>query len=139
MHNPLAPPGMQGVGNSAPDGYLDLSFEYTYDINLSANQLLNGQLVSIFTQADFAWRALTFTSTGLFSVQFQDGQGYYLSSGLVFSTNMPNTPGDPWPRFPEVVYPAGGNIYMNIQDLSGSTNTGQLLFKGVNRYAMGSQ
>jgi len=139
MLNPLAPPGLQGIGDASPDGYLDLDFSYTYAINLTGNQTQNGQLVSIFTQADFAWRALTFNSTGAFSVQFQDGQGYYISSGLVFSTNMPNTPGDPWPFFPEVVYPAGGNIYFNITDLSGSANTGQLVFKGVNRYRLGTQ
>jgi hypothetical protein len=139
MLNPIAPPGLQGIGDASPDGYLDLSFEYVYNVTLTANQSLNGQLVSIFTQADFAWRALTFTSTGNFEVQFQDGQGYFLSSGLVYSTNMPNTPGDPWPRFPEVVYPAGGNIYLNITDLSGSGNTIQILFKGVNRYRLGNQ
>ena len=105
-------------------------------INLTGNQLLNGQIVSIFTEADFVWRGLVFVSTGLFSVQFQDGQGYYLSSDLVYSTNMPNTAGDPWVRYPEVTYPAGGRIYLNILDLSGNPNTGQILFLGCNRYSL---
>lgn len=136
MNNPLAPPAVQGIMDASPDGYLDLAFEYVYNNTLTGNQILNGEQVSIFTEADFAWWGLVFTNTGTFSIQFQDGQGYYLSSGLVFSTNMPNTPGDPWPRFPEVVYPAGGNIYFNIQDLSGASNTIQLLFKGTNRYRL---
>ena len=136
MLNAIAPASMQGIGDASPEGFLDLSFDYTYPISLTGNQALNGQLVAIFTQADFAWRALFFTSTGTFSVQFQDGQGYYISNGQVYSTNMPNTPGDPWVRFPEVVYPAGGNIYFNITDLSGSTNTGQIVFRGVNRYRL---
>ncbi len=135
MQNPIAPPGPQGIdGSGLGEGYVEVPFNYTYQISLSASQALLGQVVSIFTEADWVWRGLVFTSTGLFSVQFQDGQGYYLSSGLMYSTNLVNSPGDPWPYFPEVFYPAGGRIYFNITDLSGSTNTGQILFIGANRY-----
>ncbi len=139
MLNPYTPPVMQGIMDASPAGYIDVPFDYVYNQTLSASQVLNNEVVSIFTEADFAWRGLIFTSTGLFSVQFQDGQGYYLSSGQVFSTNMPNTPGDPFPRFPEVVYPAGGRISLNITELSADTNVVQLLFVGVNRYQIGSR
>ena len=139
MLNPLSPPAVQGINDASPAGYIDVPFDYVYNQTLTANQLLNNEVVSIFTEADFAWRGLIFTATGLFSVQFQDGQGYYLSSGMVYSTNMPNTPGDPFPRFPEVVYPAGGRITLNIQELTGETNIVQLLFVGVNRYRIGAQ
>lgn len=134
MLNAIAPPVVQGIDNASPIGFIDVPFDYTYAINLSASQLQQGQVVSIFTEADFVWRGLTFNSTGLFAIQFQDGEGYYLSSGLVLSSNMPNTAGDPWPRFPEVFYPAGGRIYFNIQDQSAAPNTGQILFIGANRY-----
>lgn len=134
MRNPIAPPAVQGIDNSAPDGFVDVPFNYTYAVSLTANQVLNNEVVSIFTEADFAWRGLIFTTDGLFSVQFQDGQGYYLSAGQMFSSNMANTPGDPWPVFPEVLYPAGGRIYFNITNLTADDNTGQLLFVGVNRY-----
>lgn len=134
MLNPIAPPAVQGIDYSSPEGFIDLPFNYIYNVVLTASQVLNNEVVSIFTEADFAWRGLIFSATGLFSVQFQDGQGYYLSAGQMFSTNMPNTPGNPWPMFPEVVYPAGGRIYLNITDLSAETNTIQLLFVGVNRY-----
>lgn len=136
MLNPITPPAFQGLDPAAPTGFVDVSFDYVYTINLTASQLLQGQVVSIFTEADFVWRGLVFTSTGNFSVQFQDGQGYYLSSDLVFSTNMPNTAGDPWPRFPEILYPAGGRIYLNIQDTSAAPNVGQILFIGANRYSL---
>jgi hypothetical protein len=136
MRNPVAPPAIQGIPDyaSAPSGFYDRPFNYTFDITLAANQLVNGSVVSIFTEADFCWRGMVFSSTGLFSVQFQDGQGYYLSNNLMLSSNMPNTAGDPWPVFPEVVYPAGGRIYLNIGDSSGAENTIQILFLGVNRY-----
>ena len=136
MLNAIAPPSFQGMDPAGPTGFVDVSFGYIYTINLTSLQALQGQVVSIFTEADFVWRGLVFTSTGTFSVQFQDGQGYYLSSDLVFSTNMPNTAGDPFPQFPEILYPAGGRIYLNITDTSGSSNTGQLLFMGANRYAL---
>jgi hypothetical protein len=134
MHNPIAPPAVQGIDNSAPEGFVDFPFNYVYNNTLTALQALNNEVVSIFTEADFAWRGLVFSATGLFSVQFQDGQGYYLSAGQMFSSNMANTPGDPWPIFPEVLYPAGGRIYFNITDLSNADNLIQLLFVGVNRY-----
>jgi hypothetical protein len=122
MLNPLSPPAVQGITDASPHGFIDVPFDYVYNQTLTASQVLNNEVVSIFTEADFAWRGLIFTSTGLFSIQFQDGQGYYLSAGQVFSTNMPNTPGDPFPRFPEVVYPAGGRISLNITELSVATN-----------------
>ena len=134
MRNPIAPPAVQGIDNSSPEGFVDVPFNYVYNNILTAGQVLNNEVVSIFTEADFAWRGLIFSATGLFSVQFQDGQGYFLSAGQMFSSNMPNTPGDPWPVFPEVLYPAGGRIFLNITDLSGNPNTIQLLFVGVNRY-----
>jgi hypothetical protein len=137
MLNPYSPPAVQGVSDASPQGYIDVPFDYVYNQTLSASQSLDNEVVSIFTEADFAWRGLIFTATGLFSVQFQDGQGYYLSAGKVFSTNMPNTPGDPFPRFPEVVYPAGGRITLNISELSADTNVVQLIFVGVNRYRIG--
>lgn len=134
MQNPLAPPAMQGISDPSDLGFVDVPFIYTYDIELTSNQLLANETVSIFAEADFAWRGLMFTADGSFSVQFQDGQGYFLSAGLILSTNIPNTPGDPWPVFPEVVYPANGRITLNIQDTSASANTGQIMFVGVNRY-----
>lgn len=136
MRNPIAPPAIQGFDYSSPEGFVDVPFNYVYNNTLTGLQVLNNETVPIFTEADFAWRGLIFSATGLFSIQFQDGQGYYLSAGQMFSSNMPNTPGDPWVVFPEVLYPAGGRIFMNITELSGASNTLQLLFVGVNRYSI---
>ena len=136
MLNQISPAGVQGVQDGSPMGFVDVPFNYIYNVILTASQVLNNEAVSIFTEADFAWRGIIFSATGLFSVQFQDGQGYYLSAGQMFSTNMPNTPGDPFPMFPEVLYPAGGRIFLNITDLSAATNTIQIVFVGVNRYRM---
>lgn len=134
MLNAIAPAGVQGVNDASPTGYLDASFSYPYNKVLTANQVALGETVSIFSEADFCFRALVFQSTGLFALRLQDGQGYYMQSGMVFSTNYPNNPGDPFPWLPEVVYPASGRIWIDIQDLSGSGNTIQILFVGANRY-----
>ena len=138
MLNPLAPPAANGIMNASPFNCLDQSGFYVYPINLTANQQLNNQSVSILTEPDFLWRGLLFTSTGPFSVRFQDGQQYYLSNDLIMSANLPNTAGDPFPFFPEVFYPAGGKIVLDILDTSGSGNTGQILFIGANRYRVSS-
>lgn len=134
MRNPLAPPAVQGIDPSNEPGFIDRPFNYAYNVVLTADQVLFNEVVSIFTEADFAWRGIMFTSTGLFAVRFQDGQGYYLSAGMIYSTNLPNTAGDPFPQFPEILYPAGGRIQLDIQDLSDAQNTIQILFIGANRY-----
>lgn len=134
MLNMLAPVGVQGVNDTSPDGYYDAAFSYVYNVVLTASQVLIGQTVSIFSEADFCFRALIFTSTGLFGVRFQDGQGLYLDSGFVYSTNYPNNPGDPFPWLPEVVYPASGRIWIDIEDLSVAGNTIQIVFVGANRW-----
>jgi len=134
MLNALAPVGVQGINDASPDGYYDASFSYVYNVALTASQVLIGQTVSIFSEADFCFRALLFQSTGLFGIRLQDGQGYYMDSGFVFSTNYPNNPGDPFPWLPEVVYPASGRIWIDIEDLSASGNTVQIVFVGANRW-----
>lgn len=135
MLNPISPVPFQGLGGEY-DTYFDQFFIYIYEQTLTANQVLNNEVTAIYEEAAFAWRALVFTNTGLFSTQIQDGQGYYISSDQIFSTNMPNTPGDPWPVHPEVVYPAGGRIFQNVTELSGDTNLIQMAFWGVNRYPL---
>jgi hypothetical protein len=137
MLNPLAPVPLQGVFDApfqGGPGFADASFSYVYNATLTPNQFLQNQVVPVFAEADFMWRALQFTSTGVFAVRFLDGQGYYLSDGMIWSTNLPNSPGDPFPFFPEVPYPAAGRIQLEIQDLSNAANILQLLFVGANRY-----
>ena len=134
MLNAIAPVGVQGINDASPDGYYDASFSYVYNVALTASQQLPSQTVSIFSEADFCFRGLIFTSTGLFGIRLQDGQGYYMDSGYVFSTNYPNNPGDPFPWLPEVVYPASGRIWLDIEDLSAAPNTVQIVFVGANRW-----
>jgi len=117
-------------------GYADVGYGYPFDVTIAnANQLLTNQALAILSNADFVWRGLIFTSTGTFSLRIYDGDQYALSPGLILSQNLTSSPGDPFPWFPEVWYPAGGKILIDIQDTSGSGgNVVELLFLGANRY-----
>lgn len=134
MLNPLAAPAANGVPYLSPFNCLDVSGFYVYPISLTGNQTLSNQSVSIMTEPDFLLRGILFTSTGTFSIRMQDGQQYYISNDFILSTNLLGTAGDPFPIFPEIFYPAGGKIVLDIQDTSGSNNTGQIVFIGANRY-----
>ncbi len=132
-----------GVKTSRLIAEAGIPFEYVYPtgnqlFTLSANQLLINVIVNVFTQADFYWRGLTYVSTGPFSIRFQDGEQYYLASGLVPNVNLPKSPGDPFPWAPQIPYPAGGKILFDIQDTSGAPNTIQLVFIGENQYRVQS-
>jgi hypothetical protein len=134
MTNPIAPPAVQGVMPNTPHGYLDVSYGYPFSFSLTGNQLSLANVVSVQTDADFLLRGLLFVSDGSFQIRIYDGQVYGLSPTFIQSGCLPNTAGDPFPYVPEVWYPAGGRITIDIQDLSGSGNTGQILFLGANRY-----
>jgi hypothetical protein len=135
-NNPLAPPSVQGISNYLIPDYMEMDFGYPFTFSLSASQTQLGQVVSIIIEADFLLRGLIFTSDGSFKMRFQDGQQFYTSPDFIYSVNMPNTAGDPFPVWPEIFYPAGGRITIDIADLSAAPNTGQILFKGASRYKL---
>jgi hypothetical protein len=135
LANPIAPIINNGI-SSEMSGYQDQAFSYVSPaLALTGNQYLPDQIIPIYTYADFAWRALIITvQTGLFSIRFSDGQGYYISNVLIDSFNLVGTPSDPFIIFPELLIPAGGRIQFDIQEGSGSPNNIQFVCVGVNRY-----
>jgi hypothetical protein len=137
--NPMAPVINNGISDTM-GGYQDQAFDYVYNVQLTALQYLPDQIIPVYTYAAFVWRALVLTvQTGLFSVRFSDGQGYYISNVLIDSYNLVGTPSDPFPIFPELLIPPGGRIGIDIQELSGATNNIQIVFRGVNRYMTSQQ
>lgn len=119
----------------------DVDFSYPYDVTLTANQFLRDQALAIQNDADFAWRAVILaTYTGAFTFRFTDSSGYYLSNAqLNYANLLPGGLPLPWPIFPEIIIPAGGRIGIDIQDLSGSTNAIELVFRGAKRYTLPAQ
>jgi hypothetical protein len=136
--NPFAPPAYNGLAGGYPAGYVDVDFSYVYDVVLTASQQLRDQTVPIMSDADFEWRALVLaTATGAFSIRFSDSQGYYLSNGFLLSQNfLVATVPIPWPVSPGVLFPMGGRIGIDINDVSAAGNTIELVFRGVKRYRL---
>lgn len=120
--------------------YVDVAYNYIFDITLTPAQALLNQQVPILTTADFIWRGLKWnlvegSGVSSFSVRFYDGQQYALSTDLIPSQSISNDiNGNPVPMFPEVWYPAGGKILIDITETAGLTASFQLLFIGANRY-----
>lgn len=136
--NPFAPPAYNGLSGDYPNGFVDVDHSYVYQVTLTANQMLRDQQQPIDTDADFVLRAIQLTSnTGVFAVRFSDSQGYYLSNGLLRSAIfLVSTVPVPFAVFPELVFPSGGRIGIDIQDLSAAPNTVELTFRGVKRYKL---
>jgi hypothetical protein len=137
--NPLAPPAYAGINPQPPGGYVDVSFTYPYDVVLQALESLTDQAVAIHVDSDFAWRGIEVAVfTGAFRIRFSDSQGYYLSSSLINSGNFligGATP-FPFPIFPELIFPAGSRVGIEIEDLSNNPNTIELLLLGAKRYRL---
>ncbi len=138
MSNPYATPVLNGLTPEFPRGYVDVSFDYVYDVALLANQVLRDQSVPIHTDSDFVLRAVILTqATGAFSIRFNDSQGYYLSSGFMLSANfLSGTVPYPYPIFPELLFPAGSRIGIEINELSAAPNTVQMVLRGAKRYRL---
>ena len=136
--NPQATPVLNGLVPEFPMGYIDVAFDYVYDVAMLANQVLRDQSIPIHTDSDFVLRAAVLSqATGAFSIRFNDSQGYYLSSGFLLSANfLSGTVPFPFPIFPELLFPAGARIGVEINELSGAPNTVQMLLRGAKRYRL---
>ncbi len=136
--SPFAPVAFAGLPNGAPEGTIDKVFTYPFDVVLTANQTLLNQIIPIMTDADFYARGLYIsTATGSFSFRWSDSNSYFFSSGLISSSGFSTFAGQPFPIVPEIYYPAGGKLGIDIQDTSGAGNTIELCFIGVKRFKTG--
>jgi hypothetical protein len=135
--NPYAPPAYNGMLDAAPAGYVDVDFKIPFDVVLTANQDAPNLARDVPTDADFIWRAtIANVQTGEYSIQFKDTQGYEFSNGLIHRINISASAIAPSVNGHEIVIPAGGQIGIHMLDLSGFTNTIQILFLGVKRYKL---
>ena len=125
--NPQAPPVYSGISGGTPPGYMDVGFDYVYNVVLTANQQLSDS-VSITNDADFIAKAVVLNvATAVFSVRFSDSNGYYLSNAQVLSTNLQSDSAAPYAIEPELPIPAGGKIGIDLTELSGAQNTIQIV------------
>ncbi len=136
QYNQFAPPAINGVDNPNPVGYSDVDFTYTFNVNLLASQPLVNQQVNLHTDADFILRAITYVSTGIFSYRFYDSQDFPLSDAQLFNGNLSADPSEPTVVSPELPFPAGSKIGIDITELSAAPNTVQIVFRGVKRFKL---
>ena len=136
--NPYAYPALAGINLPPGQAVVPVDFGYPYDVTLTALQNLTDEAVAIHTDSDFALRAIRIAqATGAFRIRLNDSQGYYLSSGKLYSGNFLSG-GVPFP-FPlgvQFIFPAASRIGIEIEDLSGQANTIEILFEGAKLYRL---
>ena len=134
--NPFASPAYEGIVSRGSD-YVDYTKQYVYDVTLTGLQRLTNVVKSVDTDADFIMYGLQipFATSNLFQLRLFDAQGQGLSDDLIYgSAYTTGTTSVIYPYVPGVIIPAGGNIGINLVDLSTTSNTIQLVFHGVKRY-----
>lgn len=126
---------------SGVDPGVEVFFVYTYDVVLTASQILVAQSVVIHGDADFVWKAIAGVQSGNYRIRFGYGSSSYLSAGgagatndRVRNANIVGTAQFPFPVIPHIVIPRAGNILFDIEDLSVASNTVQIAFIGAKRY-----
>ena len=136
--NAFAPVGFAGVVDTTPAGFLDSPFSYVYDVVLTSGQAVSNASVPIQTDSDFLLRGVYISfSTGIFGFRWSDSNNQYFSDGLVSSVNFATFAGQPFVMLPEVWYPAGSKLSLDITDFSLAPNTVEIVFIGVKRFTQG--
>jgi hypothetical protein len=134
--NPLAPPVYGGL--VGPDGSVD--FTYPYDVELTASDALS-DVIKTNTDADFHLTGIiinAYTSIQ-FSFRLNVNGVYYLSSGLILAANLAGDPSAPVPVLGRFIIPRGADLNIDLQELSGSNNTIEIMFRGLKLYGGGSR
>ena len=136
--NPYATSVLSGLVPEFPVGYIDVAFDYVFDVVLAGNQVVRNAVVAIDTDSDFVLRAAVLSqATGAFSIRFNDSQCYYFSDGFLLSANfLSGTVPFPFPFWPETLFPAGSRIGIEINELTGAQNTIQMLLRGAKRFRL---
>lgn len=132
--NPWASAANNGLLDASPQGYADISYDYVYDVSLTASQLLLAYQ-PLDNDADFVLRGVGVNYySGAFAVRWADSTSYWFSNARIYYLNIINSAASPYPIWPEIVMPAGGNIQLDLAEMSGATNTIEFVFRGVKRF-----
>lgn len=125
----------QGLGEApqtppAAQQYYEETHALTIDVTLTANQELLGQGVFIDSDGDFVLKAIVGTQTGNYQIRFRLPSGRYWPSAYTRNANLVGSAQFPVPVEPNAVFPAGSQVQFDIKDLSGASNTIQLVLIG---------
>lgn len=137
--NPFSPQYFAGVNTPSRSQvfYEDKTIYYPYNPpnqQLTANQDLT-DVLAIQADSDFICFGYYLSLyTGLFQFSMTDPTGYQLTSGFIISSLVSQSQAEPTVLPVAHFFPASSQIKLQFIDLSGSPNSFQLVFVGVNRY-----
>lgn len=110
---------------------------YPFQIVLTANQRLQDQKVPIDPDSDFELTGIHGTSTGSYTINFKLPSGRPLSNNPIQNVNLIGTSNQPTAIGPTQVYGAKTvGPAIDIVDTSGASNTIEICFDGIRRYAI---
>lgn len=127
-------PGLGEAPVQAQPQFADEPGFYVYQRTLTANQVLSDLTQSIDNDSDFILTGLLGSQTGAYTLRFKDANLRYVSSAAMRNSNIVGSAPFPVPLFPNLVYPAGSRISIDLTDLTGSSNTIELVFVGIKRF-----
>ena len=118
----------------ARGGFRYVGFDYVVNAVLAAAEIQDNRVV-LDPDSDFLWWGLT--TEGNINLRFRDAQLWNLSNGIIQLANLPGVlvNGRPYPIWPPVLFPAGAEIGIVVQETGGGA-TRQLLFRGAKRYML---
>lgn len=100
------------------------------DVTLTANQARNGVGVFVDGDGDFRLEAISGSSTGAYSLRLKTPREKTFPDSQARNSNLVGTAAFPFPLPGPMVYPAGAQIRFDLTDLSGASNTIQIVLIG---------
>lgn len=126
----------QGLGEvaltpPAQQQYYEEPAALTFDVTLTGNQNLPSQALNLDSDGDFVLKGICGSQTGNYSIRFRLPNGRYFPSTYTRNGNIIGTAQFPVPIEPHVIFQAGSQIILDLIELTGSSNTIQLIFLGA--------
>ena len=124
----------QGGATQQPD-FIEEPGDYIFNYTLTANQAVQRVPVNIDRDSDFLLTGINGSSTGAYTLNFRLPSGRLFASQQVNNANFVSTaPNQPTPVGPPPIYRAGSTgPEMDLTDISGASNTLQIVFTGIKR------
>lgn len=114
--------------------YVEEPAQYIFNLTLAANATPTNIPVNIDRDSDFLLTGINGSSTGLYSLNFRLPSGRLICNQQILNTNFIGTANQPTAIGPPPIYRAGSTgPQLDLTDLTGSSNTLQIVFSGIRR------
>ena len=145
IFNPWAPPLLNGLDSTSPDGCEDVDHGYVWpETNgfqiLTANEQ-RAEVIVLDNDNDFQFMGFIWSldsvddqTTPGFLYRIQDDAGKYICDGFTYCFATPGTLSNPWPMFPHVTYSVHQRIQFEIINAAAHEQGIQIMFRGRKRF-----